>query len=88
MATPNGGRRSPIAVAMEMASQITSAALMMALPPGVGYWVDLKLGTSPWFLVAGAALGLTVGMTQLLRVANGTKKKLQKDKQQSDDGQH
>jgi F0F1-type ATP synthase assembly protein I len=48
MATPNGDRRPPLAVAMELASQITSVALMMALPAWLGYWADSRLGSSPW----------------------------------------
>ena len=67
MPTPNGDRRPPLAVAMEKYSQVISVALTMALPPGAGYWVDSKLGTSPWFVVVGAAMGLTAGMMQLFR---------------------
>jgi F0F1-type ATP synthase assembly protein I len=74
MAAPGGDRRSPMAVGIEMYSQILSIAVMMALPAGVGYWVDSCLGTAPWLVVAGAALGLTGGMVQLLRVVGGVKK--------------
>jgi F0F1-type ATP synthase assembly protein I len=52
---------------MELASQVTSVAFMMALPAGLGYWADSRLGTSPWLLVVGAALGMTGGMMQLFR---------------------
>jgi F0F1-type ATP synthase assembly protein I len=64
-----------MAVAMEWVSQITTVALMMALPAAAGYWVDEKLGTSPGLLIAGAVLGLVVGMMQLLRFVGGVQGK-------------
>ncbi len=67
MAAPHRDRRAPMAVAMELASQITSVALVMALPAGVGYWIDSKFGSTPWVLAAGAIFGLVAGMVQLLR---------------------
>ncbi len=67
MAPSDGDKRSPMAVGMELYSQIFSIAVMMALPAGVGYWVDSRLGSSPWLLIAGAAFGLVGGMVQLLR---------------------
>ena len=64
-----------MAVAMELASQVITAALMMALPAAAGYWGDLRLGTSPWLVVAGAIVGLSAGMLQLLRGASGKGKR-------------
>jgi F0F1-type ATP synthase assembly protein I len=75
MATPDRDKRPPLAVAAELASQVISIALMMALPAWAGYWGDQKLGTSPWLVVTGAVLGLVAGMTQLLRGMAGTKRK-------------
>jgi F0F1-type ATP synthase assembly protein I len=37
--------------------------------------VDEKLGTSPGLLIAGAVLGLVVGMMQLLRFVGGVQGK-------------
>jgi len=74
-----------MAVGIEMYSQILSIAVMMALPAGVGYWVDSWLGTAPWLVVAGAALGLTGGMVQLLRVVGGVKKKSAESKDDETD---
>ena len=34
---------------------------------GIGYAVDRWRGTSPWFLLAGLVLGLTVGFYELAR---------------------
>jgi F0F1-type ATP synthase assembly protein I len=79
MSTPKGDRRPPLAVAMEKYSQIISIALTMALPPGAGYWVDSKLGTTPWFVIAGAAFGMTAGMLQLFRGVGREKRTDNKD---------
>jgi F0F1-type ATP synthase assembly protein I len=79
MPTPNGDRRPPLAVAMEKYSQVISIALTMALPPGAGYWVDSKLGTSPWFVILGAVFGMTAGMLQLFRGAGRGKRTDNKD---------
>ncbi len=55
--------------------------LMMLLPMGAGYWLDTWLGTLPWILVAGAALGAVGGMTWLVRSVRrmeaGSKRKKQ-----------
>ena len=67
MVEPNRDRPPPLAVGMQLASQIISVSLMMALPAGAGYWGDSKLGTSPWLLSLGAVVGLLIGMLQLLR---------------------
>lgn len=76
-----------MAVAMEMASQIISIALMMSLPAGAGFWADLKLGTGPWLVVVGAVLGLLAGMTQLVRWTGGTKR-TKYEKRNSDQTPH
>jgi len=35
---------------------------------GIGWWLDGKLGTRPWLLVAGALLGMAAGFVNLFRV--------------------
>jgi F0F1-type ATP synthase assembly protein I len=75
MAAPERDKRPPLAVAIELASQVISVALMMALPAGAGYWGDQKLGTSPWLVVVGAVVGLAAGMMQLLRGLAGNRQK-------------
>jgi len=64
-----------MAVAVELASQVISVALMMALPALLGYWADQKVGSSPWLVVTGALVGLAAGMTQILRGMGGSKKR-------------
>jgi len=44
MGPSDGDQRPPLAVAAELAYQVTSVAMMMALPAAAGYWGNLKLG--------------------------------------------
>ncbi len=88
MAAPERDKRPPLAVAIELASQVISVALMMALPAGAGYWGDQKLGTSPWLVVIGAVLGLAAGMMQLLRGLAGTKRKSGEADRKTDTNSH
>jgi F0F1-type ATP synthase assembly protein I len=39
----------------------------VALWCGVGYFLDLKLGTKPWLLVAGSVLGMALGFYLFFR---------------------
>ena len=48
----------PMVSASRWVSQITNIALQMALPAGLGAWLDARWGTSPWLVVFGAGLGL------------------------------
>jgi len=41
---------------------------------GVGYWLDRRLGTEPWFLFAGGVLGICVAMYQFFRTVAGLRK--------------
>lgn len=34
-----------------------------------GIWLDKKLKSSPWFLLCGAILGMTVGIYQIVRIS-------------------
>ena len=34
---------------------------------GAGYWLDARLGTSPWLMLAGAAFGLASGFYLFVR---------------------
>ncbi|HEY3967852.1 MAG TPA: AtpZ/AtpI family protein [Planctomycetaceae bacterium] len=84
MEAPNRDRRPPMVVAADLASQVISVCLVMALPAGLGFWGDLHLGTSPLCVVSGAILGLVVGMRQLLRLVGGQRKQKQKEDHQKD----
>jgi ATP synthase protein I len=39
----------------------TSFAASVLLGLGAGYWLDRRLGTTPWLLLVGATLGLGAG---------------------------
>ena len=67
--------RPPMAAAMRWVSTVTTVSLEMAIPAGVGVWLDKRLGTVPWLTVAGAVLGLVTGMSHLLKVAGSPPKR-------------
>ena len=54
--------------------QLVGAVLLGSLG---GWWLDEKLGTSPWLVIGGSILGIASGMTIFLRaaLAVGRKKK-------------
>lgn len=62
-------KRPPLVKAIEAASQATTIGLEMAVPAGVGFWLDTRFGTMPWLFIAGAVLGLMVSMWHLLQLA-------------------
>jgi F0F1-type ATP synthase assembly protein I len=57
-----------MADAMQLVHQIMTISLTMALPPFGGYWLDEKLKTGPWLLIAGGVLGMLAGMLQLVKL--------------------
>jgi len=42
----------------------------MVVPIGLGWWLDDKLGWSPWLTVIGVILGLVVGFSHLVMLLN------------------
>lgn len=68
MVNSHGNNRPPLVIAAEWVSRITAVGLEMALPAGVGHWLDRRWGTEPWLVIAGAALGFTVGFRHLLQM--------------------
>ena len=60
--------RTPMAVAMQWVSKITTVSLTMALPALGGWWLDKKCGTAPWLLITGAMLGMAAAFRQLLQM--------------------
>jgi F0F1-type ATP synthase assembly protein I len=40
---------------------------------GAGYWLDRRLGTSPWLFLVGATLGLVAGFYQFYKTVAGRK---------------
>ena len=65
--TPDG--RSPIAVAMQWASQVTAVSIEMVLPILLGVWADRRLGTKAVFTIIGGIGGLWLGIWNLIRIA-------------------
>ena len=47
----------------------TQLALAVIVFFFAGKWLDDWLGTAPWLMLAGIALGITGGLTQFLRTA-------------------
>jgi F0F1-type ATP synthase assembly protein I len=52
------------AMAMELPFVFVGAIVVAAL---VGWWLDSKLGTAPWLMVALGALGFYTGLREILR---------------------
>ena len=51
---------------MAAASTLSGALVFGAL---AGFWLDKRLGTRPWLVLAGTLVGLAVGMYAVARVA-------------------
>ena len=68
VSTPSDDR-SRLAKAYGIASQGLSVAIGMVAPGLFGYWLDTKFGTKALFTILGFGLGMTLGITQLVRLA-------------------
>lgn len=42
---------------------------------GLGYWLDSRLGASPWFLLVGGTLGMGAALVHFLRLASNLSKR-------------
>ena len=56
-------------IAIEWSTRLMTIGLEMALPAAGGYWLDLRVGTLPTFVILGAILGFVTGILHLLRIA-------------------
>lgn len=60
-------------------AEITTLGTEFALSEVVGtlggWWVDTKLGTLPWCLIAGVFVGFAVGFYRILQVVRSANKK-------------
>lgn len=65
---PQGPKRppGPLAAAFSLGMELATA---MVLGTVAGRWADRKLGTEPWLLLAGVALGFCAGLYLLVRGA-------------------
>ncbi len=63
-----GGSSSPgmrfWGIGVELAAAVAGLTFL-------GYWIDRHFGTSPWGILAGAAIGLVGGMYNLIREVTG-----------------
>ena len=60
---------------LEIVSLGMEFALIQVLFVGVGYWFDVKFGTLPWCLLAGAFIGFALGITHIVSIALEANKK-------------
>ena len=61
--------RLPMAKAYQRATRGVTVAVSMVIPGMLGYWLDSRLGTRALFTILGFALGMTLGMIELIRMA-------------------
>lgn len=61
--------RSPLSIGMDWAARITTLGLEFAVPALGGVFLDRRWGTMPLATLIGSALGFTIGMMQLLKIA-------------------
>jgi len=52
----------------------------MVVGVGIGYWLDGKLGTKPWLLLAGSLLGMASGFYHFFKIV------LHLDRRRAEDG--
>lgn len=60
--------RSPMAQAIDTASQVFTACLMMVLPGIGGFYLDKYLQTSIVFTVLGFLFGFAAGALQIMKI--------------------
>ena len=60
--------RPPLVDAMRYAQAGTMIIAPMLGFGAVGYWLDGRLGTKPWLLVAGLVLGMIGGFVNFIRL--------------------
>jgi ATP synthase protein I len=65
----NPDSRSSLSVGWDWGTRVTSIGLEFGLPAFLGYGLDRWWGTNPWMTVAGALLGIVMGMSHVLRLA-------------------
>jgi F0F1-type ATP synthase assembly protein I len=58
-----------MAIGLSWATMIMAVSAQMAVPPLLGYWLDLLVGTRFLFLFLGLAVGVTLSTLGLMRIA-------------------
>ena len=82
--SPTPETSSPYAALLRKATEISSVAYSMAIPPGLGYLADRYFQSSPIGLTIGAVLGFLTGTLQLFRLAGMLTGQQKHRKSQSD----
>lgn len=80
---PSPGPSSRHAALVRKATEISSVAYSMAVPPGLGYLADRYFGSFPIGLILGAVLGFVSGTVQLFRLAGMIPSRRESEKQSS-----
>lgn len=60
---PNGGMYALVGIGFEFAITICVVA-------AIGWYLDRRLNTFPWLLVAGAAVGFAAGLIRMIRAGH------------------
>jgi F0F1-type ATP synthase assembly protein I len=47
---------------------LAQVGLEMAVPPGLGLWLDHQFGWTPWGVIVGAVLGFVTGILHLVQL--------------------
>lgn len=66
---PRQSGPSPLFRALRVSSVGIEMAVATAIGWGIGTWLDGRLGTTPWLMVAFLLLGIAAGFKGLLRTA-------------------
>jgi len=64
--SPRRGWTSDIGPFLTMGAQLALAVLVCGL---LGRWLDSELGTAPWLMIGGLALGVLGGFIKFIRTA-------------------
>ncbi len=73
-----------MAEAMYWVSTVSTVGLEMAIPAGLGVWLDRHWGTSPWLVMLGALVGFVTAMRHLLRLAETRNKQDKRNRSSRD----
>jgi F0F1-type ATP synthase assembly protein I len=59
---------------------LAQVGIEMVLPLGIGVWLDLRFGWTPWALIAGTILGFVGGLVHLVVLAQRSERDQSKKK--------
>jgi len=81
---PRGGGRQ-----LSSLAKLTSVGLEFSISVLLGLfggrWIDGKLGSEPWLMILGLALGVTAGLRSLIRTARQASEQLESDNRKKND---